>query len=196
VGFDNRDISIALSTGKRTIDKWVHRFQNTVEMQEIKHMGCQRTAIIKQNLDIALCATERSTIISAEIKQELGLDISLVTIGKRFHESKLFSRVARQKEHSSVGRKAQRLQFTQNFQNFDNWDKTVCRRKYFYDRTCCQNTSPTPYRNSFRRRFHCRKSTIRKTFCSCFLDLMLWRYRSINENLGSFRRRKIYRNIK
>ncbi len=49
MGFDNRDISIALSRGKRTIDKWVHRFQNTGEMQVIKHMGCQRATTIQQD---------------------------------------------------------------------------------------------------------------------------------------------------
>jgi transposase len=134
-GFDNRDIPIALSKGKRTIDKWVNRFQITGEMQAIKHMGRQRAITIQQDLNVALCATERPTIISAQIKQELGLDISLVTIGKRLREIKLFFRVARQKEHLSVGHKAQRLPFAQNFQNFDNWGKTI----FVDDRTCCWN---------------------------------------------------------
>jgi hypothetical protein len=66
-------------------------------MQAIKHMGCQRATTMQQDLDIALCATERPRIISAQIKQELGLHVSLVTIGKRLCESKLFCRVARQR---------------------------------------------------------------------------------------------------
>jgi hypothetical protein len=38
-------------------------------------MGCQRATTIQQNLDIALCATDRPRITSAEIKQELGWDV-------------------------------------------------------------------------------------------------------------------------
>jgi hypothetical protein len=90
-------------------------------MQAIKRMGCQRGTTIQQDLDIALCATENPRI-SAEIKQELGLDISLVTIGKRLRESKLFCRVARQKEHLSVGHKARRLQFAQICSQFNRFD--------------------------------------------------------------------------
>ncbi len=62
-GLDNKDIAIALSRGKRTIDKWVNRFEATGEMQAIKHMGRQRATTIQQHLDIALCATENPTII-------------------------------------------------------------------------------------------------------------------------------------
>ncbi len=57
----------------------MHRFRNIGETQAIKHMGRQRVTTV-QNLDIALWATQR---------QELGLDISLVTIGKGFRESEL-----------------------------------------------------------------------------------------------------------
>jgi len=80
-------------------------------MQAIKHMRRQRATTIQQDLDIALCATQNPRTISAQIKQELGLDISLVTIGKKLRESKLFCRVAQQKEHLSVGHKARRIQF-------------------------------------------------------------------------------------
>ncbi len=54
-------------------------------MQAIKHMRRQRATTIQQDLDIALCATQNPRTISAQIKQELGLDISLVTIGKILH---------------------------------------------------------------------------------------------------------------
>jgi hypothetical protein len=66
-------------------------------MQAIKHIRRRRATTIQQNLDIALCATQNPIN-----KQELGLDISLVTIGKRLRESKLFCRVARQKELKCV----------------------------------------------------------------------------------------------
>jgi transposase len=46
-GLDNKDIAIALSRGKRTIDKWVNRFQATGEMQAIKHRGPQRATTIE-----------------------------------------------------------------------------------------------------------------------------------------------------
>ncbi len=49
----------------------MNRFQNTGEIQAIKHMERQCATTI-QDLDIALCATKRPRIISAEIKEKLG----------------------------------------------------------------------------------------------------------------------------
>ncbi len=38
-GLDNKDIAIALSRGKRTIDKWVNRFQLLAKCKQLNTWG-------------------------------------------------------------------------------------------------------------------------------------------------------------
>ncbi len=72
-----------------------------------------------------MAAIENPRITRGETKDQLNIDLSLDYISKRLNEWGLYSRIARIKEALSVGHRAYRLQFAQDFANFDQWDRTV-----------------------------------------------------------------------
>jgi transposase len=120
-----RDISLALTRDKRTINKWIERWQQTGELNIKKSSGRPRATTNEEDLNISLHAVHNPFILRQEIETKCELNVSLNTISKRLDDSRLFTRVARMKEHLSAGHKARRLQFAQNNLNFQFWDKTI-----------------------------------------------------------------------
>lgn len=124
-GMSPEDIALALSRSLTTIKKWINRWSQTGEVNTIKPIGRPRATTVDEDLGITLNAIENPRITNAEIKAKCGLDCSSVTVGRRLRENKLYCRVARIKEHLSIGHEARRLQFTQDNLNFEFWDRTI-----------------------------------------------------------------------
>ncbi len=83
-------------------------------------------------------------ITRREIKHNLDINVSLITITKRLKEAKLFCRVARKKAFLSAGHKVRRLQFANSYRDFSEWKRTI-----FVDESIFQ--SGRPYRALVRR---------------------------------------------
>jgi hypothetical protein len=125
------------------------------------------------------------------------LDISLVTIGKRLRESKLFCRVARQKEHLSVGPKARRLQFAQIFRNFDIRDKTIfVDENTFMTGHAVRTLVQRPVGTAFEERFIVEKAKSGRCSVPVFGILCSRGIGPLVRIEGRFDAEKIYRNIR
>jgi transposase len=125
-GLTNRQIAQEINRHPRTVQRWLTKFHETGLMEKKKNPGRPRKTNFDDDVYIGLVAMENPRVTRREIREELGLfNVSLDTISKRLNESGLYARVARIKESLSVGHRAARLHFANQFLNFDQWDRTI-----------------------------------------------------------------------
>src|SRR5277367_4497203 len=89
-GFTSNEIANAINRDKRTVEKWLTKWQNTGEMNHIKPTGRPRVTTPEEDFHIILSSTDNPYASLSTINENLGLGVYKQTIGNRLRDNKLF----------------------------------------------------------------------------------------------------------
>ena len=84
-----RRIARELQCSQDTVQKWIHRYQETGDVQDDERQGRKRKTSEKEDLDIISMAKKQRTSTLADISISIsrqGTDISLMTVKRRLNE--------------------------------------------------------------------------------------------------------------
>ena len=120
-------IARQLGLGKSVVYKWIKRWKDVRSIESDKRSGRPRKTTEEEDKIIVQMAENNPFIPSTSIQQNLNIDLSKSTIGKRLKEAGFRSRIPAEKEMLTQTHKEKRLQFSENFveKDMDYWLRVI-----------------------------------------------------------------------
>jgi transposase len=126
-------IADKLNIHRTSVSKWINHYQLTGTVDDKKRSGRPRCTDELQDTSIVMQARVIKFTSPRQIKKELELDVSRMTIDRRLQEAGLFGRVARHKRDYTEEEVRKRLSFANGYKN---WTKEMWEKVLFSDEKC------------------------------------------------------------
>ncbi|KAK3864713.1 hypothetical protein Pcinc_029617 [Petrolisthes cinctipes] len=126
-GLSNRAIAGRLGVSLPTVRKWIRRWQETGNLNDLERRPRSRVTSREEDERIIQAAVAQPFINAAAITTDLGLEVSNTTVRRRLHAAGLHHRVPAMKEHLTDVHRNTRLAFAQEHVTKDIgfWERTV-----------------------------------------------------------------------
>lgn len=128
------EISRKLNISRTTVFRWIKRFNEEENLQNQPRKGRPRCTTREQDEQIVAKVISQPITTAAKVNQELGLQISNVTVRRRLHNQGIHHRRPAIKPSLSQNHQEQRVAFALQYLPFESgfWDNVIwCDEKTF-----------------------------------------------------------------
>lgn len=143
-GLSTREISTQLGISRSTVQRWIHRWEESGNLLDRERGKPPRKTTREQDERILQAAEDNPITNAVKIREELHIDVSNHTVRRRLHEGGLHHRTPAVKEVLSDRHRAMRLHFAQQYvdKDLDFWGRVIF-------------TDEKTFRSTSHGRLHC-----------------------------------------
>ncbi|KAK3882312.1 hypothetical protein Pcinc_013305 [Petrolisthes cinctipes] len=116
-----------LGISQRTVLKWIHLWQEKGRLTDLERRPRSRVTSVDEDEDLLQAAERMLFKPATEVREAVGLQVSMTTVRRRVHAAGNHHRAPAKKERLTDAHRAARLAFAQEYaaKDMEFWERTV-----------------------------------------------------------------------